>query len=119
MKKIMFTILLYGIISIVLSGCILNKRKETISEEQERYSKTIDDTTIEFNIPDEWEFEELEESENYKFALKISTKQDNHYFMLYYYNTGFSVCGTGRREERLDLNQGNFAKVGYYDGSET
>ncbi len=92
----------------------IKKNQNTLAEKN--YSKTIENITLEMNIPNEWKYEELPLEDNYKFALKIYRHQDENYFVLYYYNTYFGVCGTGRSEEKLNLNNGTVANIGYYNG---
>lgn len=85
-----------------------------------KYSKTIENTTLEMYIPAEWKYEEISLEDNYKFALKIYNYQEEEdYFVLYYYSEHFGVCGTGRNEQKLNLDNGNVAKIGYYDGGKT
>ena len=58
-----------------------------------------------------------EENDFYKYALKLYKNNEEQYAMLYFYNNKFGVCGTGRTEKDIILNNGNKATVGYYDGS--
>lgn len=89
-----------------------------IKQEEKIYSKTIDETTIELNIPNEWSYEEITstENDNYKFALKIYKNSNEKGLMLYVYNNQFGVCGTGLTKKEIKLNNGKNATVGYYDG---
>lgn len=80
-----------------------------------KYSKTIENITLEMYIPVGWKYEEISLEDNYKFALKIY-KWPEEYFVLYYYNEPFGFGGTGRNMEELNLNNGKVAKIGYYDG---
>ncbi len=85
-----------------------------------KYSKTVDNTKIEINIPNEWHYEELpisEESPSYKYALKLYKNDENKYAILYFYNNKFGVCGTDRTEEKITLDNGEQATVGYYGSS--
>ena len=87
---------------------------------KKHYSKTIDETLIELDIPNEWNYEEIpknEENDFYKYALKIYKDNDEQYAMLYVYNTKFGVCGTGRTSKNIVLNNGKEAIIGYYDGN--
>lgn len=93
----------------------ISKNSETIPN----YTKTIDNSIIEMNIPNEWYFEELSIEENYKFALKVYKKENDDYFILYYLNAPFGVCGTGRNVQELKLDNGKSAMIGYYDASKT
>ena len=71
---------------------------EQIYEEKEtekNYSKTIDNVTLEINIPSEWQYEELPRNED----------NDNP----------FGVCGTGRTDKKINLNNGAEATIGYYN----
>lgn len=90
---------------------------ETINHE--KYSKVIDNTKLELDIPSEWYFEEMpknEEHDFYRYALKLYKNDESQYAMLYFYNNQFGVCGTGRTSEKMTLNNGKEACVGYYDG---
>lgn len=87
---------------------------------KKHYSKTIDETLIELDIPNTWNYEEMpkdEENDFYKYALKIYKDNDEQYAMLYVYNTMFGVCGTGRTSKNVILNNGKEATIGYYDGN--
>ena len=82
------------------------------------YSKTIDETIIELDIPSEWQYEELtknEENDFYKFALKLYKSDSSKNTVLYFYNNKFGVCGTGRTDKSMYLNNGAEANIGYYD----
>ena len=84
------------------------------------YSKTIDETTIEIHIPSDWQYEELsrnEENDFYKFALKLYKNDSNKNTILYYYHNKFGVCGTGRIDKKIYLNNGAEADIGYYDNN--
>ena len=94
--------------------------KETETTNQ-KYEKSIDNITLSLTISDDWKFEELEpntENDFYKYALKIYKNNENKYAVLYYYQQIFGVCGTGRTSENIDLENGNKATIGYYDGSD-
>ncbi len=83
----------------------------------QNYSKTIDNVTLEMNIPNEWKYEELSPDENndfYKYALKLYKSQDNKYAVLYFYNSFFGICGTLRTTKNITLDNGVQAIVGYY-----
>lgn len=99
-----------------------NNTKETYSEEIEKnYSKTIDNINIELSIPNDWNYEEIpqnKENNSYKFALKLYKNEESKNAVLYFYNNPFGVCGTGRTTEKIYLNNGTEAVVGYYDNSE-
>jgi len=51
----------------------------------------------------------------YKFALKLYKNNEEQYAVVYYYNNPFGVCGTGRSSEKITLNNGKEATIGYYD----
>lgn len=101
---------------------VLNNIKETYSEEIEKnYSKTIDNINIELSIPNDWNYEEIpqnKENNSYKFALKLYKNEESKNAVLYFYNNPFGVCGTGRTTEKIYLNNGTEAVVGYYDNNE-
>ena len=98
-----------------------NNTKEIYYEEKEKnYSKTIDNINIELRIPNDWNYEEIsqdKENDYYKFALKLYKNEENKNAVLYFYNNPFGVCGTGRTDEKILLNNGTEAVVGYYDNS--
>lgn len=88
---------------------------------ENNYSKTIDNITIELNIPSDWHYEELlrnEENDFYEFALKLYKSDTNKNAILYYYTDLFGVCGTGRTNKKVILNNGTEANIGYYDNSQ-
>jgi len=88
---------------------------------ENNYSKTIDNITIELNIPNDWHYEELprnEENDFYKFALKLYKTDSSKNAILYYYNNPFGVCGTGRTDKNMYLSNGAEANIGYYDNKE-
>ena len=99
-----------------------NNTKEIYHEETEKnYSKTIDNINIEVSIPNDWNYEEIpqnEENNSYKFALKLYKNEESKNAVLYFYNSPFGVCGTGRTTEKIYLNNGTEAVVGYYDNNE-
>ena len=87
---------------------------------ENNYSKTIEDITIELNIPNDWQYEELsknEENDFYKFALKLYKTDINKHTILYYYHNKFGVCGTGRTDKNMYLNNGAEANIGFYDNN--
>ncbi len=88
-------------------------------DNKKNYSKTIDGITIELNIPNEWNYEEIKESknDNFKFALNFYKSSKEKKATLYIYNNMFGVCGTGLTSEKITLNNGKEANVGYYDGN--
>lgn len=84
------------------------------------YFKTIDNVELELNIPSEWKYKELSKNEDndfYKYALKLYKNTEEQYAVLYFYYNQFGVCGTGRIEKNITLNNGNEANIGYYDGN--
>lgn len=100
------------------------KNNDGIYEEkatEKNYFKTIDNVTLEMNIPNEWKYEELPRNENndfYKFALKLYKSEDSKNTILYFYHNPFGVCGTGRTDKKICLNSGSEANIGYYDNIE-
>ncbi len=98
-----------------INNIISNK----MNNEQNSYSKKIDETIIEFNIPNEWNYEEMaqDENNNYKFALKLYKDSSDKSIILYFYNNSFGVCGTGRTAKKIKLNNGKEATIGYYDNN--
>lgn len=89
-----------------------------MDENYQKYSKTVDDVNLELSIPSEWKYEELPkdlDNDFYKFALKLYKNSDGKYAVLYFYNNPFGVCGTGRSSEKIILDNGEEATIGYYD----
>ena len=87
-------------------------------ENNQKYSKIVDNVYIGLNIPSEWKYEELQknpDNEFYKFALKLYKNSEEKYAVLYFYNNSFGVCGTGRSSEKITLNNSQEATIGYYD----
>ena len=85
-----------------------------------KYSKYIDDIKLELDIPNDWKYKELPKNEGndfFKYALKLYKNNNEQYAMLYFYNSQFGVCGTGRTTEKLILNNSQEAIIGYYDNS--
>jgi hypothetical protein len=129
-KKILIAIIILLILVLLVS--ILEKRlhdrttkniteAETNSETYQKYSKTVDNVTLEMNIANGWQFEEIFEDENdntYKFALKLYKSEDEKNAILYFYNEPFGVCGTGRTTKEITLNNGYTATIGYYGSTE-
>lgn len=101
---------------------VSNNTKEIYYKETEKnYSKIIDNINIELSIPNDWNYEEIpqnEENNSYKFALKLYKNEESKNAVLYFYNNPFGVCGTGRTDEKIHLNNGTEAVVGYYDNNE-
>lgn len=88
------------------------------NESYEKYSNTIDNITLELNIPNDWKYKEEPIDNNiYKYALKLYKNSEEQYAMLYFYNNQFGVCGTERTSKNITLNNGKEAIVGYYEGS--
>lgn len=88
----------------------------------QEYSKVIDDIKIELDIPTKWKYKEIpkdKDNDFYKYALKLYKDNENQYAMLYFYNNQFGVCGTGRTSEKVNLNNGEEAIIGYYDGEKS
>lgn len=96
-----------------------NQNENVIKEE--RYSKTIENTTIELDIPSNWNYKEMQvtEKDNYDYALKLYKNDEEQYAMIYFYKEKFGVCGTERTSKNVILNNGNEVIVGYYAGDET
>ena len=81
--------------------------------------KQLDDIVIKLDIPKEWNYEEINNSENPNaiFELKLYKDSKEQSASLFYYSNMFGVCGTGLESKNLNLNNGMEANVGYYDGS--
>lgn len=96
----------------------INQDENVVKEE--KYSKTIGDTTIELDIPSDWNYKEMQvaETDNYNYALKLYKNDEEKYAMIYFYKEKFGVCGTERTSKNITLNNGNEAIVGYYAGDE-
>lgn len=110
-----------GLTISILDFEIFNNVKSEKLIEKQNYTKTIDNMKIELQIPEDWNYQEMEKNESNafsKYALKLYKTNENHYAMLYIYNTQFTVCGTGRTTKNLALNNGEEALIGYYDNSQ-
>ena len=83
------------------------------SAQGEKYEKVVDSVSISFTKLDGWKYEELPATEEYKFALKFYKNSSDKYAVLYFYNNIAGVCGTDRRVNTLNLNNGNKLNVGY------
>ena len=83
------------------------------SVQGEKYEKVLDGVSISFTKLDGWKYEELPATEEYKFALKFYKSSNDKYATLYFYNTMSAACGTDRRVDTLNLNNGNKLNVGY------
>ena len=57
-------------------------------------------------------------TEQWHYAIKFYKSDENKKMTLYSYANFFGVCGTGLETEELQLEDGNIANVGFYDGSE-
>lgn len=139
-KKLLIVLLVILLIVIVIGMMYLIDRKRMkdnkpvifstwgycyappVMAQEYNYSKTIGNTLIELDVPSEWTFEEdiasNEDNNFYKFALKIYKDSPNKYITLYYYNGPFGVCGTGRTDKEIKLNNEQSASIGYYDNNE-
>lgn len=137
-KKLLIALLVILLVTLILGTMYLIDRKRMKNNrpvvfstwgydyappakvEEYNYSKTIDNITIELNIPSDWHYEELprnEENDFYKFALKLYKSDSDKNTILYYYHNQFGVCGTGRTNKKIILNNGIEANIGYYDNS--
>ena len=90
------------------------------AENCQKYSRIVDNICLELKIPSEWKYEELQKNEDndfYKYALKLYKNSEEQYAVLYFYNNPFGVCGTGRSSEKIILDNGKEAIIGYYDGN--
>ena len=83
------------------------------SAQGEKYEKLVDGVSINFIKLNGWKYEELPATEEYKFALKFYKNSKDKYATLYFYNNIAGVCGTDRKEQVLNLNNGNKVNVGY------
>lgn len=101
------------------SAVVKTSQNENIIKE-EKYSKTIGDTTIELKIPNGWNYKEMQvaEDDNYDYALKLYKNDEEQYAMIYFYKEKFGVCGTERISKNITLNNGNEVVVGYHSGDE-
>lgn len=83
----------------------------------QHYSKVINNIKIDLDIPKEWKYAEMSKDEDDTYSLKIYKSNENQYAILSFYSNEFLVCGTGRKQENIVLNNGEEAIVGYYDGN--
>ncbi len=112
-------ILLFG--KEIYSNVSLEKSENKKDDKQEinegnKYSKVIDNTVIELTIPNDWKYEEekVKKDDSSIFALKLLKDENNGSATLYYFKTDFGYCGTARINEKITLNNGLEATVGYY-----
>ena len=119
---ILGVIVALAIIFFLIDNGIDAKQQKPISEEDNKksYSKTIDGIKIDLNIPSGWNYEEVQENkdDNCKFALNFYKGSKDKNAKLCFYNDMFAVCGTGLTNEKMTLNNGKEASIGYYDGKE-
>lgn len=119
-EGLIIEILGFEIFNNVNSNKKYNEKKWTQLNESENYAKEIDNIKIELKIPTEWKYKEIpkdKDNDFYKYALKLYKNNEDQYAMLYFYNNPFGVCGTGRTSEKVTLNNGEEAIIGYYDGN--
>lgn len=70
-------------------------------------------------IPEDWEYEQkTNESGDLETGINIYPKDSKDTFVdISYYENKFGVCGTGLETTTIKLDNGEDAKVGYYDGN--
>lgn len=110
----------FKVLGIKVSGELNRHIENEQNSNIKKYKKSIDDITLSLEFPNDWNYEELtsdKENDSYKYALKMYKSSADKYAILYLYNQAFAVCGTGRTDEQIDLNNGNKATIGYYDGN--
>lgn len=83
---------------------------------KQHYSKVINNIKLDLDIPNEWKYEEMPKNEDDTYALKLYKTNENQYAILSFDSNEFFVCGTGRKQENIALNNGEEAIIGYYDG---
>lgn len=84
-----------------------------------KYSNVIEGIKIDLDIPSSWNYEEVQQNnENFVYSLKLYKNDENKYAMLNVYKIQFAVCGTDRTTEKMTLNNGKEAVVGYYNNSD-
>ena len=84
-----------------------------------KYVKTVDNTKMELDIPNGWQYEEFLENDYGKFFLKLYKEDKNKYAEICFYNQPFGVCGTMRINKTITLNNGKEAQIGYYEGEDS
>ncbi len=97
-----------------------NENNKKLDYSYQKYSKVIDHMKLEFNLPNDWNYQEMQEekaNDSYKYALKLYKNSEEQYATLYISNNPFGVCGTGRITEDLILENGEKATIGYYSGN--
>lgn len=124
-KKLFITIIVVALVLLVPISKALKENKTVKEQETEEYkeeidqnieTKTIDNDIFKMDIPNDWTYEELSQKEHYKYALKLYKNDENKSAILYYFNEIFTVCGTGRINDELTLNNKEKASIGYYYG---
>lgn len=76
--------------------------------------------SIALTIPDGWQYEitEKNDEELTHDGIRFWPEGKDGKIGLYYYDTGFSVCGTGLEEKEMTLDNGQKINMGVYDNSD-
>ena len=138
MKKKWFKIMLISIIVLLIGGSIfimylvnnqcMEKGQKVIfgtwgkkcssvvdiKDDGKDYSKNVDNMEIKWHISSSWNYEEVENTNNILFSLKLYKENNEDYALLNVYEDSYSVCGTGRTEDTFILNNNQEVIIGYY-----
>uniref|UniRef100_UPI004028568B hypothetical protein n=1 Tax=Candidatus Ventrenecus sp. TaxID=3085654 RepID=UPI004028568B len=141
MKKKWFKIMLISIIVLLIGGSIfimylvnnqcMEKGQKVIfgtwgkkcssvvdiKDDGKDYSKNVDNMEIKWHIPSSWNYEEVENTNNILFSLKLYKENNEDYALLNVYEDSYSVCGTGRTEDTFTLNNNQEVIIGYYNNT--
>ncbi len=100
----------------------IDEAEDTPAEAPHTYPKSSDIPRVaefergyvymELPLYDGWEHDIIEDGEGIRFW---KSGDEDKYAQLLYYDM-FGVCGTGLKEESIELTSGEEANVGYYDG---
>lgn len=88
-----------------------------IKDDGKDYSKNVDNMEIKWHISSSWNYEEVENTNNILFSLKLYKENNEDYALLNVYEDSYSVCGTGRTEDTFILNNNQEAIIGYYNNT--
>lgn len=100
----------------IFNNVSIEKEENEEENKGKNYSTIIDDLKLELTIPKDWKYEELnvKKEDSYNFALQLSKSDSKRNTILYFFKENFTVCGTGRTEEEIILNNNDKAIIGYY-----
>ncbi len=101
----------------VASGTPNGVSVESAPEEPTPLPVQVEVGSVTISLPEGWVYEERPE-DGQGWTLAFGPEEDTRRVLLRDFNGGFGVCGTGLTEVDLMLQNGDTARVGYYDGSD-